>query len=255
MERVFKALADPTRRKLLDALRRKDGQTLGELEKRFEMSRFGVMKHLRILEAAGLVITRKVGREKLHYLNSVPIRSIHDRWISKYAAPWAAAMNNLKGLMEERMEVKRPRHIFQIWIRTTPEALWDAITNPEITKQYFHGSIVVSDWKPGSAITYLIEGEHALDGSIIECNPPHRLVVTFQMTYNELAKGDRPTRVSWEIEQLGDLCKLTLLHDDFDGETTTYREVASAAGWPYILSSLKTLLETGTAMKSATEPL
>src|SRR5919202_687519 len=112
---VFKALADPSRRLLLDSLFDEDGQTLGELSARLPgMTRFGVMKHLRLLEAAGLVATRKVGREKLHYLNTVPIRSIHDRWISKYAEPWAAALAGLKNELEGTMETK-PRHVFQNW--------------------------------------------------------------------------------------------------------------------------------------------
>src|SRR6476646_7839485 len=111
-DRIFKALADPTRRFLLDRLFARDGRTLTDLESELEMTRFGVMKHLRILEDAGLVVTRKVGREKFHYLNTVPIRSIHDRWISKYAEPWAAAMAGLKHQLEGTMESK-PRHVFQ----------------------------------------------------------------------------------------------------------------------------------------------
>src|SRR6188768_2568741 len=102
MDEVFKALADPTRRGLLDALRERDGQTLSALESGLPMTRFGVMKHLRVLEDAGLVTTRKRGREKLHFLNPVPIRLIHDRWVSKYAEPWAAALSGLKEQLEEQ---------------------------------------------------------------------------------------------------------------------------------------------------------
>ena len=98
---VFKALADPTRRRLLDELFEEDGQTLSALEQRLPMSRFGVAKHLKVLEGAGLVTTRKRGREKLHYLNPVPIREVHDRWVSKYAEPWAAALTGLKRNLEE----------------------------------------------------------------------------------------------------------------------------------------------------------
>src|SRR5579864_2852715 len=105
MDAVFKALADPTRRRLLDKLFKHDGQTLGALERRLPMTRFGVMKHLRVLEDAGLVVTRKRGREKLHFLNPVPIRLVHDRWVSKYAEPWAAGLAGLKkGLEEATME-------------------------------------------------------------------------------------------------------------------------------------------------------
>jgi DNA-binding transcriptional ArsR family regulator len=101
MDAVFKALADPTRRDLLDALFTQDGQTLTALEGRVPMTRFGVMKHLKVLEEAGLVVARKRGREKLHFLNPVPIRLIHDRWVSKYAEPWASALTELKTQLEE----------------------------------------------------------------------------------------------------------------------------------------------------------
>src|SRR5918999_2119662 len=101
METVFKALADPTRRSLLDELFREDGQTLSALEARFPMTRFGVMKHLRLLEEAGLVVTRRRGREKLHFLNPVPIRLVHDRWVSKYAEPWAAGLVDLRQELEK----------------------------------------------------------------------------------------------------------------------------------------------------------
>src|SRR5471032_2097661 len=113
---VFKALAHPTRRKLLDKLFKDDGQSLSALEKRLPMTRFGVMKHLKLLEAAGLVVTRRKGREKLHFLNAVPIRLIHDRWVSKYAEPWAAGLSGLKHELENPME-----KVFEIYIRTTPE--------------------------------------------------------------------------------------------------------------------------------------
>jgi DNA-binding transcriptional ArsR family regulator len=101
MDEVFKALADPTRRRLLDELRAEDGQTLSALEEGLPMTRFGVMKHLRVLEVANLVVTRRRGREKLHFLNPVPIRQIHDRWVSKFAEPWVSALTDLKRELEE----------------------------------------------------------------------------------------------------------------------------------------------------------
>ena len=101
MDEVFKALADPTRRQLLDALFERDGQTLSELERPLQMSRFGVMKHLGVLEEAGLLTTRKRGREKLHFLNPVPIQAVYERWVSKYAGPWAATLTGLKREIEE----------------------------------------------------------------------------------------------------------------------------------------------------------
>src|SRR5580658_6093098 len=102
MDAVFKALADPTRRRLLDQLFKKDGQTLSALEGRLPMTRFGVMKHLRVLEEARLVVTKRRGREKLHILNAIPIRLIHDRWVSKYAEPWAAKLSDLKHKLEDQ---------------------------------------------------------------------------------------------------------------------------------------------------------
>src|SRR5271165_2980038 len=122
MDDVFRALADPTRRSLLDELYRCDGQTLNSLEARLPMTRFGVMKHLKVLEAAGLVVTKRRGREKLHFLNVVPIRLVHDRWVSKYAEPWAATLSDLKHTLEDGMMEK----VFEIYIKTTPERLWQA---------------------------------------------------------------------------------------------------------------------------------
>src|SRR5213596_3181883 len=144
MDAVFKALADPTRRSLLDELFEEDGQTLSALEGRLPMTRFGVMKHLKVLEEAGLVVTRKRGREKLHFLNAVPIRLVHDRWVSKYAEPWAATLSGLK----HRLEDKTMEKVFEIYIKTTPERLWEAITDGEMRSKYNFGAGVESDWTP-----------------------------------------------------------------------------------------------------------
>src|SRR3954468_11892772 len=135
MDDVFRALADPTRRSLLDELFNEDGQTLSALESRLPMTRFGVMKHLKVLEEARLVVTRRQGREKLHFLNPVPIRLVHDRWVSKYAEPWAAALTGLKRSLEDRTMEK----MFEIYIKTTPERLWEAITAPQTRARYTFG--------------------------------------------------------------------------------------------------------------------
>src|ERR1700760_3653500 len=148
VDEVFKALADPTRRSLLDELFREDGQTLGALEERFSMTRFGVMKHLKVLEEAGLVVTRRRGREKLHFLNPVPIRLVHDRWVSKYSEPWVAGLSEIKERLESQME-----KVYEIFIKTTPEQLWKAITDPEIRAKYNFGAAVNSDWTVGSEIS------------------------------------------------------------------------------------------------------
>src|SRR5919112_3659392 len=146
MDDVFRALADPTRRSLLDELFRQDGQSLSALEERLPMTRFGVMKHLKVLEEAGLVVARKQGREKRHFLNAVPIRLVHDRWVSKYAEPWAAALSGLKTELEEKTMEK----VFEIYMKTTPERLWEAITDSELRAKYSFGVGVRSDWKTGA---------------------------------------------------------------------------------------------------------
>ncbi|HLZ27641.1 MAG TPA: SRPBCC domain-containing protein [Chloroflexota bacterium] len=244
---VFKALADPSRRLLLDSLFVDDGQTLGDLSARLPgMTRFGVMKHLRLLEAAGLVTSRKIGREKLHYLNPVPIRLIHDRWTSKYAEPWVGALADLKVNLEGPAS-GRPRHVFQVYIRTTPERLWQAISDPEVTQRYFHSSRVDSQWRPGDRVAYWIADEVAVDGEVLEVDPPHTLVTTWSFRKSPDLRDDPPSRVTWEIEPMEDAtCRLTVVHDDFPGETRTFQSVRS--GWPLVLSSLKSLLETGAAL-------
>src|ERR1700761_7813818 len=170
---VFKALADPTRRRLLDELFEEDGQTLSALEQRLPMSRFGVAKHLKVLEGAGLVTTRKRGREKLHFLNPVPIREIHDRWVSKYTEPWAAGLVGLKRELEAQME-----KVFEIYIRTTPERLWEAITDPVIRAKDHFGASIKSDWAPGSAYRLLHPGAERplIEGENLVIDPPRRLV-------------------------------------------------------------------------------
>jgi DNA-binding transcriptional ArsR family regulator/uncharacterized protein YndB with AHSA1/START domain len=242
---VFKALADPNRRKLLDRLYKRDGQTLTELCLRMPMTRFGIMKHLRLLEEAGLIATRMQGREKLHFLNPVPLRLIHDRWTSKYAGPFTRALGALKRRMEEEpMADPKLKHVYEVYIRTTPKELWKAITDPAFTKQYFYGTSVKSTFKSGASLLYSgSDGNPMIEGKIIESDPPHRLVTTFANLFENIGKGDRPSRVTWLIEKKGATCKLTLTHDDFDGETETYKSVGP--GWNPVLSGLKTLLETG----------
>jgi uncharacterized protein YndB with AHSA1/START domain/DNA-binding transcriptional ArsR family regulator len=245
---VFKALSDANRRLLLDRLFERDGQTLGELDKALpEMTRFGVMKHLRVLESAGLVTTRRVGREKHHFLNAVPIRQIHDRWMDKYRARSADALLKLKESLEDpsmNVSASLPDHIFTIFIRTTPEALWQAITESEFTMQYYYSNSVESDWRPGSSYRYTIGDDLAIVGTVLESDPPRRLVSTFDARWDEHVAPDPPTTITWEIESAGDqLCKLTVVHEGFASRTATYDSVGG--GMPYILSALKTLLETG----------
>src|SRR6516165_7105013 len=140
---VFRALADPTRRALLDELFARDGQTLVSLTARHDMTRIAVAKHLKILEDAGLIVSRRQGREKLHFLNPVPIRLVHDRWVSKYAEPWAAGLSDLRHRLETPME-----KVFELYIKTTPERLWEAITDPDLRAKYSFGVRTLSDWTP-----------------------------------------------------------------------------------------------------------
>src|SRR6202034_4832258 len=195
MDAVFKALADPTRRELLDELFRADGQTLSALEERFSMTRFGVMKHLKQLEEAGLIVTRRRGREKLHFLTPVPIRLIHDRWVSKYAEPWAAGLSGLKGELEKSME-----KIFEIYIRTTPERLWEAITDPQIRAKYNFGGGITSDWAPGSRLEMAAPKVGLLaDGEVLEADPPRRLAHTMTAQWSDEVKSEGASRVTWDI--------------------------------------------------------
>jgi uncharacterized protein YndB with AHSA1/START domain len=234
---VFRALADPTRRSLLDELFRRDGQTLGQLEGRFAMSRFGVMKHLKQLEEAGLVVTRRRGREKLHFLNPVPIRLVHDRWVSKYAEPWAAALSGFKNRLENSME-----KVFEIYIRTTPERLWEAITDSDIRSKYQFGAGISSDWTPGSPFEMTAPSGMALgQGEILEADPPHRLVQTMTALWSDEVKREGASRITWEIQAVEDSCRLTVTHDLLrDGANEELY-----GGWPMIISGLKTWLETG----------
>ena len=238
MDDVFRALADPTRRRLLDELFERDGQTLTSLEQRLPMTRFGVMKHLRILEEAGLVVTKRRGREKLHFLNAVPIRLVHDRWVSKYAEPWAAGLSDLKHELERTME-----KVFEIYIKTTPERLWEAIVTPEQREKYNFGAGVWGELKPGAKYTMSARNGTVMlgEGEILEVDPPRRLVQTMVALWSDDVKREGPSRITWEIEPVRDSCRLTVTHDRL-------REGANDqlyGGWPMILSGLKTWLETG----------
>jgi uncharacterized protein YndB with AHSA1/START domain/DNA-binding transcriptional ArsR family regulator len=255
-EAVFRALADQNRRLLLDRLFERDGQTLSELQGAvWAMTRFGVMKHLRVLESAGLVTTRRVGREKHHYLNPVPIRRIHDRWLDKYRMRAADALLDLQRFMEAPTMLASldgaaaspeapPAAVFTVFIRTTPDRLWQAITESEFTLQYYYRSTIESAWTPGAPYRMLIDGEEQIVGEVLEIDPPRRLVQSFSAKWDEHVAADDPTRLSWEIEEAGPgVCKLTVIHDGFASRTATYDQVQG--GMPYILSGLKTLLETG----------
>ena len=246
METVFRALSDPSRRCLLDELFRDDGQTVTELDAALpRVTRFATMKHLRILEAAGLVVTRRTGREKRHFLNPVPIRLLHDRWIRKYAEPIVGAMSGLKQGLEAPMNT--PRHVYEVIIRTTPEALWRAITDPAETRKYFYGSRVETTWKAGDPILYRMpDGSVAIEGTLREVVPGRKFKQTWHALWDEKIAAEPPHEVTWEIAPLGDSCKLTVLHEGLGPEAT--RQVSG--GLVLIVSGLKTLLETGEPLQA-----
>src|SRR4029450_2614712 len=216
MDEVFRALADPTRRSLLDELFKADGQSLTALEQRLPMTRFGVMKHLRVLEDAGLVVTKRSGREKLHFLNPVPIRLVHDRWVSKYAEPWAAGLSGLKRRLEEPTMEKYnevgltlaegdTRAVFEIFIKTTPERLWEAITDPKMRAKYSFGVETHSDWTPGSEYKSSVPGVVDIaQGENVEVDAPRRLVQTFNALWSDEVKDEGTSRVTWGVEPGGE---------------------------------------------------
>jgi DNA-binding transcriptional ArsR family regulator len=236
MDDVFKALADPTRRSLLDALFKNDGQTLSELEERLPMTRFGVMKHLKQLEEAGLVVTKRRGREKLHFLNAVPIRLVHDRWVSKYTEAMVSRLTELKYELEKTME-----KVYEIYIKTTPERLWHAITDTEMRRKYNFGVAVTSDFTKGSKYEGVGGDREILEGENLLVDPPRKLVQSYRALWGEDVKAEGTSRVTWEISPVGDSCLLTVTHDQLrEGANTQLY-----GGWPMLLSGLKTLLETG----------
>jgi uncharacterized protein YndB with AHSA1/START domain/DNA-binding transcriptional ArsR family regulator len=249
MDAVFKALSDDTRRELLDMLRRKDGQTLTELESALGMTRFGVMKHLKILEGASLIVTHKAGRFKYHYLNAAPLQQLVDRWIEPLTQqPLARAMLDLKADLERSnamttMTETRPDFMMETFIRTTPEKLWDALTNAALIPQYhFAGTAVEGAFTPGTDYRYLAQsGDVILSGTVIAAEPPHRLELSFQPQW--MGRDAKASRHVYEMKVIGDLMKLTVLHYALPAGQEGVRE-----GWAKFAASLKSFLETGTGL-------
>ena len=254
MEDIFKALSDKHRLQLLDALKEEDGRSLGELETVLpHLTRFGVMKHLKVLEEALLIQTRKVGRFKYHYLNTVPLQEISDRWISRFAAPFSEGLVDLKNNLERVtiMDAQtKPKHVFTTIIQSSVEDLWSALTEPSEIQKYFFGLNLKTDWKKDNEIRFVKEnGDNEIIGKVLEVVPMTKLAHTFKGVCTPGQENDAPSRVTYEIENLGKACKLTLVHDEFDGETETYKN--TGGGWPTVLSGLKTLLETGRPLEIA----
>lgn len=262
MDEVFKALADASRRRLLDGLNARNGQTLRELCAGLDMARQSVSKHLAVLEAANLVTTARRGREKLHYLNAEPINAIADRWISRYHRERVRALADLKRALEQDA-MDSTEFVYTTYIRTTPERLWQALTDPAFTRRYW-GVAFDTDWAVGSPMTWEEAGATISDPDqvVFESKPGRRLAYSWHTFTPQWAKahgfdddllgklaGERRSKATFEIEPLGQMVKLTVVHDDFPPGSTAAQMVSE--GWPHLLSSLKTLLETGEELPAA----
>lgn len=255
---MFRALSDPSRRRLLDSLNQRNGQTLRELCAGLDMARQSVSKHLAILEDANLVTTVRRGREKFHYLNAAPINDIAERWINRYDQPRVDALSDLKkALVDTTMD--KPEFVYTTYIRTTPEQLWCGLTDPAFTRRYW-GLAFESDWKTGSTWTLLLDkdGVKIADPAqvVLESDPYRRLSYTwhtftpewaaaYDVSDEHLARvaGEPRSKVAFDLEPLGDMVKLTVVHDGFGPGSAVLPGISE--GWPRLMSDLKTLLETG----------
>ena len=255
IDEVLRALADPSRRRLLDSLNARNGQRLRELCAGLDMTRQSVSKHLAILEAANLVTTRRQGREKLHYLNAEPVNAVAERWISQYHRERVRALADLKTALEQPMSSNG--FVYTSYIATTPEKLWQALTDPAFTSRYW-GVSLESDWTAGSALSWHMFGVTVASPEqvILEAEPYRRLSYTWHTftpewaaTYgipdDYLAKisGEPRSKVTFDLEDQGPVVKLTVLHDGFDADSALLPDISE--GWPRIMADLKTLLETG----------
>jgi len=246
-DKVFRALADPTRRHLLDRLHENNGQTLGELCERIGMARQSVSQHLDLLEEANLISTVRRGREKLHYLNPVPMHEIQERWIDKFERPRLRALSNLKRRSEGDMTDK-PTFVYVTYIESTPDKVWHALTDPGLTAEYW-GHSNVSDWHVGSTWEHQrTDGTCTADvvGKVLESSPPTRLVTTWADPRAE--QTDDPQVVTFDIEPYGGIVRLTVTHEKLTDEAERDR---AASGWAAVMSNLKSLIETGHVLPQA----
>jgi uncharacterized protein YndB with AHSA1/START domain/DNA-binding transcriptional ArsR family regulator len=273
VDEAFKALADASRRRLLDSLNVRNGQSLRELCAGLDMARQSVSKHLAVLEAANLVTTVWQGREKLHYLNAEPINALAERWINQYDRARVHALADLKTALEnttpentalEQEPMSDNDFVYTTYINTTPERLWQALTDPVFTSRYW-GATFDTDWQKGSTMTWNEGGVTVADPAqvVLESEPYRRLAYTWHTFTQEFADaqgvdaellakmtGESRSKVSFEIEPVGELVKLTVVHDDFDPGSVVREMIGE--GWPRLLSDLKTLLETGEPLPAGT---
>lgn len=246
MDAIFKALNDPARRALLDSLRKKDGQTLTELEEQLDMSRFGVMKHLKVLEDAHLIIPRKQGRFKYHYLNALPLQEMLDRWVAPFLRPQTQMMSDLKTKLERETIMGKPDFMMQTFIRCSQDALWDALTKAEHMAAYhFMCNDVRGDAAPGNVTEFILpDGNPMLRQVTKDLDPKTRIAMTFEPLF--MGPDAPASHMVYLIEPQGDTCKLTIEHYDMAPGQDGFAE-----GWARLASSLKSYLETGVALKGA----
>jgi DNA-binding transcriptional ArsR family regulator/uncharacterized protein YndB with AHSA1/START domain len=265
MDEVFRALADPSRRRLLDSLNARNGQTLRELCSELDMARQSVSKHLAVLEGANLVTTVRRGREKLHYLNAAPINDIAERWITHYERDRVQALADLKRALEET-PMEKPSFVYTTYIQTTPERLWQALTEPAFTERYWNTTFE-TDWSHGSTMVWHNHGVRIADPEqvVLEADPYRRLSYTWHSFTPELAErfdwsdelrdtlaAEPRSRVTFEIEPEDEQVKLTVIHDGFEPGSRVLEMISG--GWPRVVSSLKSLLETTEGIPAGSEP-
>jgi uncharacterized protein YndB with AHSA1/START domain/DNA-binding transcriptional ArsR family regulator len=255
MDEVFRALADPHRRTILDRLHGNGALTLGQLCEGLAMTRQAVSKHLAVLEGAHLVTAVKRGRERLHHLNPAPIGEISDRWIGKYEKARVEALSDLKQALESRvpeipMQASQSpsfRHVS--YIRATPDAVWHALTDEAFARRYWFGYGVRSDWTKGSRFALVKEdGTPVTEGEVVEAQKPRRLVLTWRALVDEAMAKEPHSRVEMTIEPRGEVVQLVVEHAGFAPGSPTFESISG--GWPAVLSSLKSILETGRPLET-----
>jgi len=246
MDMIFKALNDPARRALLDSLRQRDGQTLGELEEQFDMTRFGVMKHLKVLEGAHLIVTRRQGRFKYHYLNALPLQEMLDRWVAPFLQPQARALSDLKSRLERETRMGKPDFMMQTFIRCSQDALWEALTRADQMAAYhLMCNEVHGDATPGNITRFVKpDGSDMLRQVTTEMDPKSRIAMTFEPLF--MGPDAPASHMVYLIEPQGEACKLTIEHYDMAPGQEGFAE-----GWARLAASLKSYLETGTPLKAA----
>ncbi|MHA6325441.1 ArsR/SmtB family transcription factor [Roseivivax sp. CAU 1753] len=248
MDAIFKALNDPARRKLLDALRLKDGQTLTELEEQLDQSRFGVMKHLKVLEDAHLIVTRRRGRFKDHYLNVLPLQEMVDRWVHPFLTDQARGLSSLKTRLESRAMAEKPDFVMSTFIDCTHDALWDALTRgASIAEYHFACSDVTGDYTaPGDTVVCRFpNGDPLLTNRVLSIDPKTRIELEFAPSWGG---DDTPSRCIYLLEPQSSGMKLTVEHFDIPASQT-----GIADGWARLFSGLKTYVETGKGHRFAPE--